>query len=97
MYRLSSVGDVGNIGQDLLDRKWSLPENTDGAPEASFVHSDEAESFQGHRLFIVVQVSIHELIGWNPFGEGAGMLPHVEIVLWFFACRIITDLLSSGV
>ena len=97
MYLLSGVGVVSNIGQDLLDWKWLLPQNTDGAPVASFVHSDEAESFQGHRIFIVIQVSIHELIGWNPFGEGAGMLPHVEIMLWLFACRIIPALLSSGV
>ena len=82
----------GGVWKDLLDWQWSLPKDTDGAPEASLVHTDEAESLEGHLLWVVVETGVHELVGWHPLGESAGVLPHVKVVLGF----LTSGLVSSG-
>ena len=87
----------GDIWQDLFDWERPLPEDANGAPEAPSVHTDEAESFEGHGLVVVVDVGIHELVGWNPLGEGAGVLPHVEVVLCLLTSVFVSVLASCGV
>ena len=87
----------GDIWQDLFDWERPLPEDANGAPEAPSVHTDEAESFEGHGLVVVVEVGIHELVGWNPLGEGAGVLPHVEVVLCLLTSVFVSALGSCGV
>jgi len=91
------LGENSAFGQDLIDWKWSLPENANGAPEAFLVHTDETESLKGHRVFIVVQVGVHELVGWHPLGVSACVLPHVEVSLGLLAGGLISFLGPCGV
>ena len=87
----------GNIWQDLLNWQRPLPENANAAPEAPSVHTNEAESLERHGIWIIVNVGIHELVGWYPFGVGTGVLPHVQVVLCLLTCLFISILLSRGV
>ena len=87
----------GGVWKDLLDWQWSLPEDTDRAPEASLVHTDEAESLEGHLLWVVVETGVHELVGWYPLGESTGVLPHVKVVLSFFTSILVSSGGASGV
>ena len=68
---------IGSVWHNLVNWQWSLPQNTNGTPEASFVHTDETESFESHRGGIVIQIGIHKLVGRNPFSVSTGVLPHV--------------------
>ena len=88
---------VGIVGKNLLNWQRSLPENTDRSPEAFLFHTNETESLEGHRLWIVVQVGVHELVGWDPLGEGASVLPHVEVVLSLLSGRLVSFLGAGGV
>lgn len=62
-------------------RKWLLPKNTNEPPVALLIRADEAESLQRHRLPIELDARVNKLIGRHPLGEGAGILPHVLVVL----------------
>ena len=85
------------VWKNLLNWQWSLPENTDGAPETSLIHANETESFQSHLSWVVVKAGVHELVRWNPFRECARMLPHVEIMLRFLSRSRIACFLSGSV
>ena len=95
LLRRRSLDRVG--WQDLLDGQGALPEDADGAPVAGTVHADETESLQGHGFGVVVQVGVHELVRGHPLGEGAGVLPHVEVVLCLLPSHLIPRLLPRGV
>ena len=81
----------------MLNWQWSLPENTNGAPEASLVHTNETESLESHLLWVVVESRVHELVGWNPLGESASVLPHVEVVLGLLTSLLVSRLGSGRV
>ena len=94
---LSDLDLDSGVWKDLLNWEWSLPENTNGSPEASLVHTNETESLESHGIGVVVQVGVHELVGWHPLGEGACMLPHVEISLGLLTGGLVPGLISSRV
>lgn len=66
---------------DLLDLKWCHPIDTGHTPEAFFVHTDEAEALQGHLGWIIGLAGVNELIGRDPLGERAHILPEELVVL----------------
>ena len=69
------------------DTKWLLPEDTDDSPVAFLVCTDETEAaevhFFGNKLpsSWVLDGIMQPLVRWRPLGEGAGVLPHVLVVL----------------
>ena len=80
-----------------MDWQWSLPKDADGSPEALLLHTNETESLEGHGIGVVVQVGVHELVGWHPLGVGACMLPHVQVVLGLLARLLIPGLRTGRV
>ena len=60
--RTISLRQLLQVRQNLLYGQWPLPQHTDAAPVALLVHADEAESFEGHCVGVVVQVCVHELV-----------------------------------
>ena len=86
-----------NIWQNLLNWQWPLPQHSDTAPEAPFIHADESKSFESHGIWIIINISIHELVGWNPFGIGACVLPHIKVMLCFLSGSFISILLPCCV
>lgn len=65
----------------LLDLKWSNPFDSYHSPEAFLVSSDETESLESHFFSFVFFISMQELVGRDPLGEGAYIFPEVLIVL----------------
>ena len=68
--------------ENLLDLKRCEPLDTDHTPKAFLIGSDEAKAFEGHGGWIVgLRTAEEELVGWDPFCEGADILPEVLVVL----------------
>ena len=92
-----SIHSIRYVWQDLLDRERPLPKQTDTTPETSSVHTNKAKSFECHSIWVVIKIGIHELVGRNPFSEGACMLPHIEVVLRFLSSPFISFLFPGSV
>ena len=89
---MRSLGPLAIVWVFLVDLEWGDPFDTDHSPEALLIHSDKTESLQSHLSFVVCAgwiflfVTVEELVGWNPSGPCASILPEVLVV----------DGLSSG-
>ena len=87
---------------DLKDREWFLPKDTNKTPVALGIPPDESKSFESdfsigaaviHSMSVLVQV----LICWSPFGEHALVLPHVEVVLiWGHSGSVVVQTIVEG-